>query len=197
MRTPTPIMNHRLALFVTALFCAAGAQAAPSMSKDLYKAQQVRIEAEYDAAQARCKPLKGNHRNVCNERVRGARDIQVAELEMQYKPSAENEEKIRVAKAEATYAVALQSCKTMDGNAREVCRKDAKAVMAGARAEAKLQRDVVTPELRSQTVVRERSEAADRQLEAQFAAARERCEMLPGEGRENCMVDARKRFGKM
>lgn len=190
-------MGHRIALLATALFCAAGAQAAGAMSKDLYKAQQVRIEAEYDAAQARCKPLKGNHRDVCNERVRGARDIQVAELALQYKPTAENDEKLRVAKAEAIYAVAVQGCKTMDGNAREVCRKDAKASFAGAKAEAKLQRDVVMPELRSQTVVRERTEAADRQLEAQFAAARERCEMLPGEGRENCMLDARKRFGKM
>jgi hypothetical protein len=101
-----------------------------------------------------------------------------------------------MAKAEAVYAVSMEGCKAMEGNAREVCRKDAKAVLAGARAEAKLQKEVVAQTLHSEKVLRERSDAADRQLEAQFAAARERCEMLPGEGRENCLVDARRRFNR-
>ena len=190
-------MNIRIACLAAALGCALGANAI-AMSKDTYKAQQVRIEAEYDAAQARCKPLKGNARDVCNERVRGARDIQQAELEMNFKPTPDNDEKLRVAKAEAVYAVTLQQCKGLDGkSAKEVCRKDAKAVLAGAKVEAKLQKDVVAHDMRAQETVRQRTEAADKQAEAQFAAARERCEMLPGEGRENCLVDARRRFGKL
>ena len=190
-------MNHRIVCLAVLCAAAFGAQAAGTISKDTYKAQQVRIEAEYDAAQARCKPMKGNARDVCNEQVRGGRDIQIAELELQYKPTADNDEKLRIARAEASYAVQLQRCKSMDGNAKEVCRKDAKAVFAGARAEAKLQKDVVAQTMRSESVVRERTEQQDRQAEAQFAAARERCEMLPGEGRENCLLDARKRFGKL
>jgi len=42
-----------------------------------------------------------------------------------------------------------------------------------------------------------RDEAADKQLDAQYAAARERCEMLPAEGRENCLLHARRRFGRI
>jgi hypothetical protein len=190
-------MNHRLAVLAVSLCCAVAAHAAGAMSKDLYKAQQLRIEAEYDAMQARCKPHKGVARDVCNEQARGNRDIQAADLEFRYKPTADNDEKLRVAKAEAAYAVSLQRCKEMDGNAKDVCRKDAKAVLAGAKAEAKLQKEVMAQQFRSNDVVRERTEIAERQTEAQFAAARERCEMLPGEGRENCLLDARKRFGKL
>lgn len=189
-------MHHRIACLAVALCCAAGVQAADggTISKEAYKAQQERIEAEYDATQARCKPLDRTARNVCNEQARGGRDVALAELDMQYKPTADNDEKVRLAKAEATYAVSLERCKSLEGNAREVCRKDAKAVFAGAKAEAKLQKEVVAQTLRSDNVVRQRAEVSQREAAAQYAAARERCEMLPGEGRENCLADARRRF---
>lgn len=195
-------MHRRLGWIAALLCCAAGAQTAPGsgkapMSREAYRAQQQRIEAEYDATQARCKPLDRVARNVCNEKARGARDIAAAELQMLMKPTADNDEKVRMAKAEAVYAVALETCKSMDGNARDVCRKDAKAVFAGARAEAKLQKDVVAQTLHAEKSIRERSDVLERQEAAQFAAARERCEALPPEGKENCLADARRRFNRL
>jgi hypothetical protein len=186
----------RLALAAAALCCAGAACAVP-MSKDAYKAQELRIEAEYDAAQARCKPLAGNGRAVCKEQARGERDIAQAALALQYKPTAENDEKLRIAKAEAAYAVARQRCKTLDGDGREICSKDAKAVLATARADAKLQRDVVAQQMRSDNLVRERSEREEKIAQAQFDAARERCDRLPEDGRDNCLRDAKRRFGKL
>ena len=76
-------MDYRITLLAAVAFVGAAAQAAP-MSKEAFKAQELRIEAEYDAAQARCKPLKGNSRDVCKERVRGARDIAQAELALEF-----------------------------------------------------------------------------------------------------------------
>jgi hypothetical protein len=190
-------MDYRHALLAAALSVTGVAAHAVPMSREAYKAQELRIEAEYDAAQARCKPLKGNARDVCKEQVRGARDIAQAELALQYKPTADHDEKLRIAKAEAVYAVSLQKCKPLDGNAREVCRKDAKAVFAGARAEAKLQKDVVAQQMRSDGIVRDRTERDDKVAEAQFNAARERCEMLPGDGRDACLLDVKRRFGKL
>lgn len=194
-------MRHRFACLAALLCCAAGAQAlggsgkAP-MSQEAYRAQQQRIDAEYDASRARCKPLDRTARNICNEKARGARDIAAAELAMAMKPTAENDEKVRMARAEAVHAVSLQTCKTLEGNAREVCRKDAKAVLAGARAEAKLQKDGVAQSLKSDRLVRASSPVDPVQAEAQFAAARERCDMQPGEGRENYLADARRRFNR-
>ena len=116
---------------------------------------------------------------------------------MQYKPTAKNDEKLRVTRAEAAHALAREKCDPLDGNARDVCRKDAKAVFAQARAEAKLQTASVEDSLRSVRMVEERTEAEDRQREALFAAARERCDALAGELRADCLLNARKRFGKL
>lgn len=187
-----------LPLFLAAalLGSAFAAQAAGPVSKDVRKAQLERIEAEYDAAQARCKPLERRARGICREQARGARDIAAAELELQYQPSADNDENLRLARAEASHAVALERCKALDGNALDVCRKDAKAVFAAAKADAKLQKEIVAQQLKSEKVVRDQGEAEERRAEAQFAAARERCGMLPPEGREACLVDARKRFNR-
>ncbi|HEX2546257.1 MAG TPA: hypothetical protein VHL79_15360, partial [Ramlibacter sp.] len=66
-----------------------------------------------------------------------------------------------------------------------------------AKAEAKLQKEVAEQHLRADNTVRERSAEAERIAQAQFNAARERCEMLPGEGRANCLEDAKKRFGRL
>ncbi|WP_145891082.1 hypothetical protein [Caenimonas sedimenti] len=167
------------------------------MSKDAHRAQGKSIEAHYDAAQARCKPLKHNAKEVCLVKARGARDVAMAELEMQYRPTAKNDERLRVTRAEAAHALAREMCEPLDGNAKDVCRKDAKAVLAQAKAEAKLQTAAVEDSLRSTRVVEERTEAEDRQRAALFAAARERCDALAGEQRADCMINANKRFGKL
>lgn len=140
-----------LPLFLAAALLggAFSAQAAGPMSKEVRKAQLERIEAEYDAAQTRCKPLERRARGICREQARGARDIAAAELELAYQPSADNDENLRLARAEASQAVALERCKALEGNAREVCRKDAKAVFAAAKADASLQKEVVAQQLKS------------------------------------------------
>jgi hypothetical protein len=192
----------RIATLALALACAAGAHAAPplvnqALTKDEVKAQKVRIEEQYDHAQTRCRRVEGHARELCNEQARGDRDVQMAELEMNAQPSPENDEKIRLAKAESAYSLSLVRCKSLDGSARGICRKDAQSTYEMAKKEARLQRDVVEQTLRSELTVRDRTAAADRLAEAQFNAARERCEMLPGEGRANCLLDAKKRFGKL
>jgi hypothetical protein len=194
-------MPFRIASLAAALAWAAAAHAAPPfadpvMSKDEVKAQKMRIEEQYDQAQARCKRVQGPARELCNEQARGERDVQVAELQMRMEPTADNDQKVRLARAEATYSQALVKCKDFDSQAKRVCRQDAKTSFEDAKAEAKLQKDVVAQTLRSENTVRERTAAADRATEAQFTQARQRCEMLPAEGRQNCLEDAKQRFGK-
>jgi hypothetical protein len=190
-------MSFRIACLAAALACSAAASAAPALSKDEIKANKVRIEEQYDQAQTRCKRVEGHARELCNEQARGERDVQAAELQMQAQPTPENDQKVRLARAEASYATALVRCKAMLGAARSVCRDDAKSVFESAQAEAKLQKEVVAQGLNSESQVRERTAQADRIAQAQFNAARERCEMLPGEARSACLNDARQRFGRL
>jgi hypothetical protein len=186
----------RLACTAAALACVATAQAAPPMSKEEMKAQKVRIEEQYDNAQTRCRRVQGHARELCNERARGDRDIQSAELQLQANPTPEHDRKLRLARAEAAYSMALVRCKPLEGSARDVCRKDAKDTYAIAKTEAKLQAEVAETVLRSENTVRERTTQEERVAAAQYAAARERCELLPGEGRANCLADIKQRFGQ-
>jgi hypothetical protein len=200
------ITKLRMACLVGALACAAAGTAiaqdtaaAPSLlSKDEIKANKVRIEEQYDQAQTRCRRVQGHARELCNEQARGERDIQAAELRLRASPTPENDGKLRLAKAEAAYSRSLIQCKPLDGSARDVCRKDAKDVFNLARTEARLQGEVAAVSLRAENAVRERTAVADRQAEAEFAAApaRQRCEVLPGEGRENCLADVKRRYDK-
>lgn len=187
----------RSVVLAGALACAAAVHAAPLMGQEELKANKVRIEEQYDQAQARCRRVQGHARVLCNERARGERDVQAAELRMRADPSADNDHGLRLARAEARYSMALVACKPLQGTARGVCRRDAKDSFEAARTEAGLQKEVAAQALRSENAVRERTEVAEKIAEAQFRAARERCEMLPAEGRAPCIEDARRRFGTL
>jgi hypothetical protein len=190
-------MKTIVASVAVAAFCLATAQAAAPLGKETYKAHKQRIEAEYDAAHARCKPLKDHGRDVCAEQARGNRKVALAELEMQFKPTARNDGKLRMARADAVYAVALEKCKTADGNAREICRKDAKAAHAAAKVDATMHAEAVESDKRADKATRDHVVVDDRQADAQFAAAKERCDMLSLEAREPCLADAKRRFGRI
>ena len=168
-----------------------------ALTRDDVKAQKVRIEEQYDQAQARCRRVQGHARELCNEQARGERDVQQAELQLQAEPTGDNDQKLRIARAEAAYSLALVRCKDLGGQARDVCRQDAKMVFSEAKAEAKLQREVSDQQLRAAVTVRDRTTQQEKVADAEFNAARERCEMLPGEGRANCLLDAKKRFGRL
>lgn len=189
-------MDLRLACLALALAASGLASAAPVMNADDRKAQLVRIEEQYDHAQTRCRRVEGRARALCNEQARGERDIQVAELDLRADPTPEHDQKLRLAKAEATYSMALLKCKTLEGQGRDVCRGEAKRSYAEAQSEAKLQREVAEQVLKAEGSVRLRAAESERIAEAQFNAARIRCDALPAEGRANCLADAKQRFGK-
>ena len=195
-------MSIRIACAAAAAFLgAAVAHAAPpfareALTKDDVKAELVRIEEQYDQSQTRCRRVQGHARELCNEQARGQRDIQTAELDFRAQPNADTDQKVRLAKAEAAYSLALVRCKEFDGQARRVCRADARTTWDEAKNEAKLQKEVVAQQLQAENTVRERTVLSEKIAAAEYAAARARCEMLPGEGRDNCLADAKRRFNR-
>jgi hypothetical protein len=186
---------HRV---LVALLCAtvvtAGAQ---SMSRDEFKAHQVRIAAEHDTARARCKPLEGNERDLCKARADGARRIARAELDAQHKPGPKSAEAVVMARAETEHALAAQRCDALKGNPREVCRKDAKAAFAAAKAQAK--RAAATtraPAPADLAAARAKDATQKRRDAALFAAGRERCDAMQPALRDGCLADLRARTGQ-
>ena len=89
-------------------------------------------------------------------------------------------------KAESAYAVAKERCDDQAGNAKDVCRKEAKAIEVKALADAKLGRQVGEA----------RSDASQSKRDADYKVAAERCEALSGDAKSQCMSSAKSNFGK-
>lgn len=122
-----------------------GAMAASGISKDEYKADKSKIAAEYKSAKAACGSLSGNAKDVCVVEAKGKEKVAKAELEVRFKPGDKTSRAVKIANAEADYAVAKEKCDDQAGNDKKACVKDAKAAEASAKAEARARADAKKP----------------------------------------------------
>ena len=98
-----------------------------ALTKAEYDAEKQRIETTYKADKAQCKTLAGNAKDVCEEEAEGKEKVAKAELKAQQDPTPRNQEKARIARADAAYDVAEEKCDDLAGDAKSTCKKDAKA----------------------------------------------------------------------
>jgi hypothetical protein len=178
------IRIHALALAMGLVFSSVAA--AQTMSKEQYKSARDRIAAEYKAGKDACGSLSANARDICKAEADGSDAVAKAELDARYQPSVEADYKLRVARSEASYAVARQRCDDSAGNVKDVCLKEAKAADVAAKADAKAK--MKTAEARN--------EAASATRDADYAVAKEKCEVFAGDAKARCFNDAKARFGK-
>lgn len=130
---------HRLDIAAIAVAIAlvfnAGA-IAQSMSKGEYNTRKNRIAAEYQSARMSCDSLSGNARDVCRAEAKGKQRVEMAELNVDYKPGPTTHYYLSIAKANADYAVAREMCDDQVGIDKKICLKKAKAEQTRAKAEA-------------------------------------------------------------
>ena len=135
--TPKPIAAALIAL---GLATAGTAFAEDRMTRDAYKAEKERIEADYKAAKEACNKLSGNAEDVCKAQAKADYRIAEADLDAKNKGTAKARADARIVRAEAQYDVAKEKCDDLAGNAKDVCVKDAKAAELKAKADAKAER---------------------------------------------------------
>jgi hypothetical protein len=173
-------------LAIAALLALPLAQAATSMSKGDYQSGKARLSSEYKADKTACAALAGNARDICVEQAKGKQNVGLAELEYAYTGKSKDQNKVWVAQAEATYAVAKEKCDDLSGNPKDVCVKEAKAARTKSLADAKLGR-----------VVHEaKRDAAQDKRDADYAVAAQKCDALAGDAKSACVNEAKARFGK-
>jgi hypothetical protein len=148
--------------------CAGTAFAADAMSREAYKAEKDRIEAEYKAAKEKCDKLSGNAEDVCQVQAKGTRRIAEAELDARNKNTPRAQEDVKKVRADVDYDVAKEKCDDLAGNAKDSCQKDAKAVHARAVSNVRASSPGPTT-----------------------AADTTRCDRLTGDARAACLADAR------
>jgi hypothetical protein len=182
MNTPTAF---KLSLVMAGLLALPLAQAA-GMSKTEYNAAKTRIGADYKAAQGACATRAGNAKDVCVEEAGAKQKVARAELEYSYSGKPDDRNKLHMVKAESAYSVAKEKCDDRDGNAKDVCIQEAKAVEAKAIADAKM----------SQQVGEARVESAEAKRDADYKVAVEKCDALAGDAKASCLSTAKASFGK-
>jgi hypothetical protein len=174
-----------MALLTSALLVLPVAHAA-TMSKADYESTKTRIKADYKSDKAACASQSGNAKDICIEEGSAKEKVALAELEYAYSGKAADQNKVLVAKAESSYAVAKERCDDLAGNAKDVCVKEAKAVEVKALADAKLGKQIGEA----------RKDAATDKRDADYKVAIEKCDALAGDAKSSCVSSAKLRYGK-
>lgn len=181
-----------------AIACATTALAASSfaLTPAEHSAEKDRISAEYKAAKEQCKSLKSNGKDVCEEQAKGAEKIASAELKYKSDPSEKNRYAVAKSKADADYNVAKEKCDDLSGNEKDVCKKDAKAAHIKALESAKVAEVRHDPTAKSSDVAEARKDASEKTRDADYKAAKERCDALSGDAKDTCVTDAKRKYGQ-
>ena len=197
MTTPRASIGRPLAALLVAACTFAGGTHAESLAAKERRLDHEKAHAAYRLEWSSCKKLQGNARDICKVQAKGNFDIAKADIEVKYKPSPANEDGAKLARAEAAWRLASEKCDDMSGNARDVCKADAKATWVAARSETRLSRAAVDKGVNSRRAIHERKEAREDTADALYAAEKERCDALSGEAKAACVSGAKKKFGKL
>ena len=214
MKTPTA---HAVVLAI-GLALSVGAMA-QGMTKVQYETARTGVSAELKLARAACDSFSANARDLCLAEAVGKERVATAELNARFAPSEEASYKVRLARADAQYALAQEKCDDLAGHAKDVCVKEAKAKLVTAKANAKAHmrtavahdaafsmsskaQDVADGKAtQAQSKADEisagaRLDAAREKNAATYAVAKEKCDALAGDAKGNCVKDATARSSK-
>jgi hypothetical protein len=203
-----PLANFGRFAFAASLMFGASVMAQPVSSSD-FSASKTRIKAEYKADKKACASLTSNAKDICVAQAKGKEGVALAELDNSYKPTLKTQYKVRIAKAEAIYEVAKQQCDDLAGNPKDVCIKEAKAAQTAAKADANVQMKTAAAnatandkasaaQAKASSEVKEvRTDASADKRAAQYKVEKEKCDAFASTAKDNCLTDAKNRFGKL
>ena len=196
------------ALSVAVCFAISPLAVGAVMSKADYSKAKENIAAKYKADQSACAAMAGNVKDICSEEAKGREKIASAELVATNEPTSKHRYDVRLAKADAAFAVAKEKCDDLSGNAKDVCVKEAQAAYVTAKADAK----VVVKTTEANTTAREktsdantvaraktvdaRKDAEADKRDAAYAVAKEKCDAFSGDVKATCIKDAKARYGQ-
>jgi len=191
------LMISLLAAAGIAFAGAANAADSKTMSRDAYKADKDKIEAQYKADKERCGSMSGNAKDVCQAEAKGKEKVAKAELEANYKNTDKARIDARMAKADADYDVAKEKCDDLSGNQKDVCVKEAKAAHTKAKSDAKIAKvDSKTAHASAEKRSDVRQDAREDTRDAQYKVAVEKCDAMTGAAKDQCVKNAKMRYNK-
>jgi hypothetical protein len=154
--------------------------------KMAYDQARSSAKATYDGDKKACDAMSGNAKDICVAEAKAKKTKTEVNAEAAYKETPKAREHAIHESAEADYKVAKERCDDKAGNDKDVCVKEAKAVMTRAKADAKA----------SQKGTEARIDANKDKRDADYKVAAEKCDALAGDAKSACVASAKARFGK-
>ena len=170
---------------------------APPISESEYVAIKDSADAQYKTDEAACASLGGNTKDVCMVRAKAQRSVTNADAEAAYDNTPKQREAARLARADARNAIAMEKCEDLAGNGKAVCEAEANAAFVSSKADAAVDR--VTADTRLEAAEEQsqaRSDAKAEKSSADYEVAVEKCGVLAGQAKDDCIGVAKIRFGK-
>lgn len=175
---PTAVTRALLAV-CTVFAMATVAQAADT--KLTHEQAKQSAKASHDMAKKQCASLAGNAKDICLAEAKLVRQQAESKAEVEYKNTAKVRYSALVDVANAELDLAKERCDDKGGNEKDVCVKEAKAQFTKAKADAKLQREVVAVN----------KDATQDKMKADYKVAIEKCDALAGDLKDSCIKQAK------
>lgn len=86
----------------------------------------------------------------------------------------------------AQYDSAMKQCKSLKGNDKDVCKKEAEAQRDSAKADAKA----------GKKEAEARHDATEKKRDANYDVAKEKCDAMSGDAKDQCIANAKTKYGK-
>ena len=83
-------------------------------------------------------PLKGNAQDICKAEAKGKQKSPRLNSRPSRTRARAQRNKVKTERPTPTYKIAKEKCDDLSGNAKDVCKKDAKAAFETAKADAKV-----------------------------------------------------------
>jgi hypothetical protein len=166
-------------------FCLPAMAATPE-AKAAYSASNDKAAADYKTDRTQCDAITGNPRDICIATANAIR-VQTEQMaQAQYDGTASAQSSARMKIADANFDLDKTKCASQNGNAKDVCVKQAKAIMIAAQANATADKKVVDA----------RADANADKRSANYKVALEKCDGLAGPGKDSCIASAKTQYGQ-
>ncbi len=159
---------------------------AENMTRSEFATAKSAISADYKTDKTACDSSKDNAKDICKEQAKGKEKIAIAELNFKRSGTQSDNSKIAVAKADSTFNVAKEVCDDQSGEAKTLCRTEAKSAHTKALAESKMVKKIGEAKMDEKQDINT----------ADYKVAVEKCETASGNAKTACIASAKTKYNK-
>ena len=167
----------------------------PSMDAS-YKVSAATAEANYAIAKEKCDDLAGNAKSACRKDAKAAEMSAKSDARMSMKPVGTSDSSSRTSGSrDAGFAMAKEKCDALSGDEKNSCMSDARTRPASAdTTRSNMSANASMNAMQTNSDMR--GSAKPGKSDADLAVAKQKCDALPGDAKNNCMTDLMLRFGR-